>query len=383
MPLGRERPASLDRVRLRLLLVAVLVGLLAPAIATAHSGAGTAVDYQTVPEGLLDASGQPLSGAEITVHGGDDRLELRWSGQRELIVLGYADEPYLRIGPDGAFENARSPSVESNRERFGTVVGTEAVDAAAAPEWRRISSEPLAVWHDHRSHWMSQGEPPPGVAAAEDERQVIQTYSIPVLLGGATASIPGRLEYIPPPSPWPYVAAILVLAAAGVVAVVRAPKHVAVWVARGVAATGILAGGALLVADAVGAPSDGLTAGTTEGIPPFVQAGLWTALIAIIVAIWLRTGRRGSAAESVLMLVGTLVVAGVAGLSRISYLDHSVIPGDVPDAFARSLVVVCLVSLPAPAAWAWRTIGAIRAAGDGPDDRQRSFEAPPREPVRA
>lgn len=379
----RERPDSLDRVSLRLLLVALVAGLLAPTIATAHSGAGTAVDYRTVPEGLLDSSGQPLAGAEITVHGGDDRLELRWSGQGELVVLGYADEPYLRIGPDGAFENARSPSVESNRERFGTVVGSEAADASATPEWRRIGAEPVAVWHDHRSHWMSQGQPPPGVAAAEDERQVIQTYSIPVLLDGETTSIPGQLEYIPPPSPWPYVAAILVLAVAGVVAVVRSPKRVALWVARGVAGAGIVAGGALLVADAVGAPSDGLTAGTTEGIPPFAQAGLWTALIAIIAAIWLRAGRRGPAAESVLLLAGTLVVAGVAGLSRISYLDHSVIPGDVPEAVARSLVVVCLAALPVPAAWAWRTIGAIRTSGDDGGDRPRSPEAPPREPVGA
>ncbi len=349
---------------LRLLGLVALLGLLVPSIAAAHSGAGTAVNYRTVPEGLVDASGEPLAGAEIAVHGGDDRIELRWNRPTEIMVLGYADEPYLRIGPDGAFENARSPSVESNRERFGTVVGRDSVDASATPEWRRISSDPVAVWHDHRAHWMSQGEPPARVAAEPDERHVVQTYSIPVLVDGEAASIPGQLDYIPPPSPWPLVAAILLLALIGAGVVLRAPTEVAVWVARAVAAAGVGAGGALLVADAIGAPSDGLTAGTTEGIPPFVQAGLWTALVAAVIVAWLRAARRGRAAESVVMLVGTLVLAGVAGLGRISYLDHAVIPGELSEGVSRALVVVCLASLPIPAAWAWRTIGSLRTYRD-------------------
>jgi hypothetical protein len=368
-------------VSLRLLLAVLIASLIAPSLAAAHTGAGTAVDYQTVPEGLLDAAGQPVAGAEIAVYGGDDRLELRWSGPGEVVVLGYADEPYLRIGPDGAFENVRSPSVDSNRERFGTVLADESVDASAPPEWRKIGTEPVAVWHDHRSHWMSPGQPPPGVGSAPDVRQVVQTYSIPVLVDGEAASIPGELEYIPAPSPWPYVAAIFVLAGMGIVTVLWAPRGVAVWVARGVAAAGIVAGGALLVADAVSAPSGGLTEGTSEAIPPFVQAGLWTAVIAIVGALWARSARRNWAGESVVMLVGTLIVAGVAGLSRISYLDHAVIPGGLSEGVARALVVICLASLPVPVAWAWRIIGALRARDGQEHDGRQARPTPRKEPA--
>lgn len=346
----------------RLLGLALLVALLVPGAAAAHSGAGTAVDYRTEPEGLLDAEGASVPGAAISVYGGDDRLELRWAGTEEVTILGYADEPYLRIGPDGAFENARSPSVESNRERFGPVVGEGSVDPLATPDWRRISHEPVAVWHDHRAHWMSQGAPPAGVSAAPDERQIVQTYEIPVLVGEEATSIPGRLEYIPPPSPWPYVAAILLAAGIGVGIALRAPLALGMWLTRGAAALGIGAGGALLIADALGAPSAGLTAGTDEAIPPFVQAGLWTVLVAVVVALWSRAMGRGAAREAVVMLIGTVALAGIAGLGRISYLDHAVIPGPISGDLARVLVVVCLAALPIPVGWAWRTLSSLRAA---------------------
>jgi hypothetical protein len=89
------------RARLGLL---VLLGLLAlPAAAAAHGGATTAVDYRST------VTGEP-AGVAARVVGGDDRLALTRDGAREVIVLGYDGEPYLRLDADGVWENRRSPS---------------------------------------------------------------------------------------------------------------------------------------------------------------------------------------------------------------------------------------------------------------------------------
>ena len=50
-----------------------------------------------------------LAGLQVTLIEDGERVELTNRGPTEVTVLGYDDEPYLRVGPDGVFENTRSP----------------------------------------------------------------------------------------------------------------------------------------------------------------------------------------------------------------------------------------------------------------------------------
>ena len=69
------------------------------------------------------------------------KIELTNRTSTEIIVLGYEGEPYLRIGPDGVFENLHSQATYINRTRLGGTVPVD-VDTSptAAPEWKKISS---------------------------------------------------------------------------------------------------------------------------------------------------------------------------------------------------------------------------------------------------
>lgn len=175
----------------RALLAPAVLALCVPAAAQGHTGAGFPSNYLVSELTLRPALGP----AQLRVYGGDDRLELRWSGDEELVVLGYAGEPYLRLSPDGAFENASSPSMAANAERFGQVVRA---GSGREPSWRRVSERPVAVWHEHRAHWMSR-EPPAVVAAGAGRPVLVQRISVPVRVGGRQAEITGRLDHIPGP----------------------------------------------------------------------------------------------------------------------------------------------------------------------------------------
>ena len=90
---------------------------LAPAAApaAAHDGGGSgATSYRSE---VVDV---PVEGVGWDVLAGDALLWARNDSDRELVVLGYQGEPYLRIVPGkGVFENQRSPATYLNVDRFG------------------------------------------------------------------------------------------------------------------------------------------------------------------------------------------------------------------------------------------------------------------------
>ena len=64
-----------------------------------------------------------------------NKFELTNRTSTEITVLGYEGEPYLRIGPNGVFENLHSQATYINRTRLG---GT--VPPASTPRRRRRRS---------------------------------------------------------------------------------------------------------------------------------------------------------------------------------------------------------------------------------------------------
>lgn len=58
----------------------------------------------------------PLDGLQLRIIDAGARVELVNHTGEEVVVLGYDGEPYLRIGPDGVFDNRRSPATYPNQD---------------------------------------------------------------------------------------------------------------------------------------------------------------------------------------------------------------------------------------------------------------------------
>jgi hypothetical protein len=234
-----------------------LLALASPASAHTVAGVG-ATNFETRLLSVRPA----VPGLTMRVVDVGSRFELRNTSGQDAVVLGYQGEPYLRVGPEGVFENQRSPATYLNASRKGNTPIPGSADPAAPPDWRRVSGSNTARWHDHRTHWMG-AQDPPAVRRAPDEVHVVTPkWEVPVTYGGTTIVASGDLRWVPGPSPLPYyllAAALFVLAAlaarlrqwravlAALLAVLLVVDGLH-WVGLGLAITGGLAtkiGGAL------------------------------------------------------------------------------------------------------------------------------------------
>jgi len=222
--------------RAGLLLIAGLV--LVPARPAAAHGAGgiEATNYQ----GTVGALDPGLDGVRLAVVAPGDRLELRNDGA-EVVVQGDGGEPYLRVGPDGAFENRASPAAARSRARQHEPAASAGAVVSAPPDWRKVAESPVIRWHEHRLHRL--GTDPPEVAAEPRRRQVVDgargaPATVTVRQGAATATAAVRLTWVPGPSPAPWFAlsavTFLGVAALGLVRRWRAPLAATIAILLGV-----------------------------------------------------------------------------------------------------------------------------------------------------
>lgn len=269
------RPARAYHARTAVLLVVMVGAVLLPAsTASAHTRT-----QETTNLASRITHDPNLPGVRWQVHTGGLLLEVANDGDEVLVVEGYDGEPYLRIGPDGVERNRRSPATYLNDTRIEQRISARtdvampmAVDPSAPPEWIQVDTEPRALWHDHRVHWMSPS-PPPFVEAgpfarammrvnlvgvigrAGDEAGVFQDWAVPVTFGGEPAVLQGEMAWEDPPSAWPYVLLAALLVTPGLVGLRRrdpvAMLRPAAAVVLGVAAVN----GIHLVDDLVAWPS--------------------------------------------------------------------------------------------------------------------------------
>ena len=211
--------------------VAVVAGVvLPPAPAFAHGGdTPDATSFRTTVSGIAPATpGLAVKAIEAGV-----RLELTNDTGRTVEVLGYAGEPYLEVRPDGTYENVHSPAAYTNQTLAGDTPLPAAADAAAPPQWRRVSGDRTVRWHDQRTHWLGDGLPPAAAAAPYREHR-LRDWVVPLRQGTTELRIGGTLDYLPPPTEWLWWAGAAVIML-GVAAAGR-------WSVAG----GVVAGAALL-----------------------------------------------------------------------------------------------------------------------------------------
>jgi hypothetical protein len=177
---------------------------------------------------------EPAGAATATVLGGDTLVQLTVEPGHEVVVLGYAGEPYLRVPADGSVEvNPASAAVSLNRSRDATLDASAPTPAGQGTEidWQPYQPGRTAVWHDHRIHT--------GTGAPLDHPV---DWEIPITVDGTAGTIAGRLERLPSPSPVPE----LVLAAAVAGALFGIGRR------RPIRATALALGGASVIATVTG-----------------------------------------------------------------------------------------------------------------------------------
>jgi len=161
-------------------------------------GAPVALAHEGSPNFLSQVNNVTPAGAGITVEvlNRDDRLLLRNDSGEDVVVEGYSKEPYVRLDADGTvLVNENSEAFYINEERDGQVDVPDGVDSKGEPRWKEVSKTGTYEWHDHRMHWMSEGDPEQ--VEDKDVRTKVFDWKVPLTVDGRQGAIAGTLFWTP------------------------------------------------------------------------------------------------------------------------------------------------------------------------------------------
>jgi hypothetical protein len=276
---------------LLLLVTALLVALAAVVVVAPPAGADSLTgaepsNYQTRVLGVRPA----LEGVSVEVADAGARLRLHNRSDREVVVLGYAGEPWLRVQPGQS-----------------------------------------ATWHDHRAHWEAQ-EPPAQVRRSPGSAQVaVPEWTVKLRTGRRLADVVGEVRWVPGPSPLPWLAGAAVLAMA-VMAAGRGRR----WLGALVAALALVVALDLVQLAGAWIGARPPAAGKLLGLGASAAGGV---LAALAVRQLLRR-RLESGLFQLLLAAGLLTV--VSGLGDLGFLLRSQLASGLPDAIVRAAVAAKL-----------------------------------------
>jgi hypothetical protein len=296
--------------------------------AAAHGSGGiVATNFETGLGGVSPS----LPGVRIRLIEAGSRLELRNDGP-ELVVLGAESEPYLRVGPDGAFENRQSPTAARNRVGVHEEAPAPAGDPGAAPEWRKLSDTPQVRWHDHRTDWGSPRNPPEVEREPGRRHVVLPRWEIPLERGAERSVAFGTLTWIPGPSPAPWFA-LMGVAFAGVALLGLLRR----WAAPLAVATGVV-----LTADVVHAMSVAFAfaGGLGTSLAKLVTGSFFAFAGWALAVVAIRLLRRGRVDGLYAAVFAGLSMAVFGGLLDLAKLSRSVSLSALPPDLARLCVAL-------------------------------------------
>lgn len=156
-------------------------------IVPAHIGSGDSVQARNTESVIESISPELPAGVSVSIVGFDTFVRVEAKGH-DVLVKGYEEEPYLRISKEGTVQvNDSSMTTVLNSDRYANVdISTFA--KSDIPKWRTIRTDGTAMWHDHRSHWMSPKPP-----AVVDTKGTVLTWTIPITVDGKTSEVNGSL----------------------------------------------------------------------------------------------------------------------------------------------------------------------------------------------
>lgn len=309
-------------VRTTGLVVAVVAAILVVAAAGARPAAAETPAGDT--ESFVTRVEPPSSAFTIRVLGGDETLRIDVVPGHEVVVLGYAGEPYLRIDPQGeVFENRRSPAVTANADRYSSTAPAPDADPEAEPAWTPVGSGGSHEWHDHRMHWMAESIPAPG-----EPGDLVFAWTVELAVDGTPVAVTGELRRGPASTPWPFV---LVAAAALAAAVVVGRRRPVATVAVAAGVVTLVAIG-LTVAQRVALEC--WSCGRVVDVVPVLIATVATVAMVVVRG----AGRRVIAATTALVaLTGWLLV-------HAQVLTEAVVVSALPTAIVRGGVAAAIGS---------------------------------------
>jgi hypothetical protein len=193
------------RVRAAVVVAGVLLGGAGlPGSARADSGPGSDSRYYVTE---LSAVRPPMAGLKVEVTRTGEWVRVTNTSTTPVTVLGYTDEPYLRLSPTGTEENQSSLSTYLNDS---LVISQVPPDWTVKPvQWKKVSAAPAYSWHDHRVHWMSSTRPPI-VANDPEHPHPVSNWTIRMLYGDVPVTVTGTLSWSGRPSQFGSVASRVV-----------------------------------------------------------------------------------------------------------------------------------------------------------------------------
>ena len=282
--------------------VLACISLAFPAGAFAHAKTPTvALDYR-----IRLAS--PPRGVHVDVLDGDRSLRVGVD-HGTLLLRGDLGEQMLRIGPGGAWANRASVTAQAQRL------------ATAGHGWVHVGGNPFA-WHDHRL------APPPYDGGSTG---AVARFAIPATLEGRHVTVGGTFVRYARPSPWPWLAGMLVGAAILGAVVWLRPQIRSPYVT----ALGTVAGAAALLALVTFGVADG-----PSGRVAWVQIALGCALAVAVVAGLVRL--HGERRVVLAGLVGA--AAAVSNIGTLGVFRHGVVISALPTLASRTVCAIALAA---------------------------------------
>ena len=135
----------------------------------------------------------------VTVGLGGQWVRVTDQGAATIAILGYRGEPFLRLSHNRVQINQLSATAAQT----GLTLGTPAPEnRAVEPRWVHLRDGDSVAWTDTRV------SPPPDTAPASG------SWELPLVVNGQQVSVIGTREWIPPASPGPWMAVLVLLIAA-------------------------------------------------------------------------------------------------------------------------------------------------------------------------
>jgi hypothetical protein len=152
-----------------------------------HMGSGDSVQPRDTVS-VIDSIAPALpSGVQVDIVGSDTFVRVQSDGH-DVMVTGYKNEPYMHITTKGeVFVNDGSQTTLINGDRYGNVDTSSFVESPS-PVWRKIGTNGIAMWHDHRVHWMSPKPPAP-----VDTAGTVLEWKVSMSVDGVATTVAGTL----------------------------------------------------------------------------------------------------------------------------------------------------------------------------------------------